>query len=31
VAERCREEEPELVQIGKTWVRCHFPVQGAET
>ncbi len=29
VAERCRAEEPELVQIGKTWVRCHFPVQGA--
>jgi peptide/nickel transport system ATP-binding protein len=29
VAERCREEEPDLVQIGKTQVRCHFPVQGA--
>jgi len=29
VAERCREEEPELVQLGKTAVRCHFPVEGA--
>jgi len=28
VAERCREEEPELVPIGKTQVRCHFPVEG---
>ena len=27
VQERCREEEPELMQLGKSSVRCHFPVE----
>lgn len=26
VQEKCRTEEPELVQLGEQWVRCHFPV-----
>jgi oligopeptide/dipeptide ABC transporter ATP-binding protein len=32
VADRCRAEEPELVQLGKSLVRCHFPLnaEGAE-
>src|SRR5690606_41864731 len=30
VVERCRTEEPELVQLGKSWVRCHVPVAAAE-
>jgi peptide/nickel transport system ATP-binding protein len=25
-AERCRAEEPPLVQLGASWVRCHFPL-----
>jgi peptide/nickel transport system ATP-binding protein len=29
VAERCRAEEPELVRLGKSWVRCHFPVEAS--
>ena len=27
VQDRCRAEEPELVRLGKTEVRCHFPVE----
>src|SRR5690606_24839734 len=30
VEERCSTEEPELVQLGKSWVRCHVPVAAAE-
>jgi peptide/nickel transport system ATP-binding protein len=26
VAARCRTEEPALVQLGASWVRCHYPV-----
>jgi peptide/nickel transport system ATP-binding protein len=26
VAERCRAEEPALVELGASWVRCHFPI-----
>jgi peptide/nickel transport system ATP-binding protein len=26
VAGKCREEEPELVQLGESMVRCHYPV-----
>lgn len=26
-AEKCKSEEPELVQLGATRVRCHFPVE----
>ena len=26
-AERCRAEEPPLVQLGASWVRCHFPME----
>jgi peptide/nickel transport system ATP-binding protein len=29
VQQRGKEEEPELVQLGATWVRCHFPVEAA--
>ncbi|HEY0477201.1 MAG TPA: ABC transporter ATP-binding protein [Kofleriaceae bacterium] len=28
-AERCRAEEPALVPLGASWVRCHFPVEDA--
>jgi oligopeptide/dipeptide ABC transporter ATP-binding protein len=33
VQDRCRAEEPELVQLGASRVRCHFPleVEGAVT
>jgi peptide/nickel transport system ATP-binding protein len=27
VAERCRAEEPALVQLGASWVRCHYPIE----
>ncbi len=27
VQDKCRAEEPELVQLGETMVRCHFPVE----
>ncbi len=27
--ERCRSEEPELVQLGASRVRCHFPLEPA--
>ncbi|HEX7844139.1 MAG TPA: ABC transporter ATP-binding protein [Kofleriaceae bacterium] len=29
-AERCRAEEPPLVQLGASWVRCHFPMEPPE-
>jgi peptide/nickel transport system ATP-binding protein len=28
-AERCRAEEPALVPLGASWVRCHFPLEDA--
>jgi peptide/nickel transport system ATP-binding protein len=31
VQERCRTEEPALVQLGPTQVRCHFPVEPKAT
>jgi oligopeptide/dipeptide ABC transporter ATP-binding protein len=24
---RCRTEEPKLVELGTSWVRCHYPVE----
>jgi peptide/nickel transport system ATP-binding protein len=27
VADRCRAEEPALVPLGASWVRCHFPLE----
>jgi peptide/nickel transport system ATP-binding protein len=27
VEDKCRAEEPALVQLGTSWVRCHFPVE----
>jgi peptide/nickel transport system ATP-binding protein len=29
VQARCRADEPALVQLGASWVRCHFPVEVA--
>jgi len=30
VAEKCRAEEPKLVQLGDTMARCHFPIEVSE-
>ena len=30
VAERCRAEEPALLQLGASWVRCHYPLAAAD-
>jgi peptide/nickel transport system ATP-binding protein len=31
VQQQCRDEEPALVQLGPSLVRCHFPVPGADS
>jgi oligopeptide/dipeptide ABC transporter ATP-binding protein len=27
VQAKCRADEPALVQLGASWVRCHYPVE----